>query len=177
MDWNGSSVLHRTGGMVGSLAGYHNPVLLSKKIAVIGSIREVKGILEKKSLRENILRFAAEQYGTEAEHLWTRYPNYVVLRHQNKKWYAIIMDVSREKLGLPGEGFIDVIDIKTEPLLAGSLRLERGILPAYHMNKGNWITVLLDGTVAEKQIMTLLDMSYQITGRTKSTGKSKKRNL
>ena len=42
-----------------------------------------------------------------------------------------------------------------------------GFLPAYHMNKEKWITVLLDGTVDKAQIMDLLNMSYELTTHTK----------
>lgn len=123
--------------------------------------------MKKRALRDEIIQFAADQYGTQPERLWANYPNYVVLRHNDKKWYAIIMDVPRKKLGISGDGAVDVIDLKIEPLLADSLRLCKGFLPAYHMNKENWITVLLDRTVDKTQIMDLLNMSYEATARTK----------
>ncbi len=125
-------------------------------------------------LRDEIIQFAADQYGTQPEHLWVKYPNYVVLRHNNKKWYAIIMDVPRQKLGMSGNGVVDVIDLKIEPLLVSSLLLENGFLPAYHMNKGNWLTILLDGTVDREQITNLLDMSHKITGKIKNARKEKR---
>lgn len=39
------------------------------------------------------------------------------------------------------------------------------ILPAYHMNKENWITILLDGTVSKGKICELIDISYELTGK------------
>ena len=42
---------------------------------------------------------------------------------------------------------------------------EDGIFPAYHMNKRNWITVILDGTVPEEQVLSLLDMSFSATSK------------
>ena len=75
-----------------------------------------------------------------------------VLRHtDNKKWYAILMKVSRSKLGLSGDETVDILDIKCDPLMSGSLLMENGIFPGYHMHKGNWLTVLLDGTVGLKK--------------------------
>lgn len=41
-----------------------------------------------------------------------------------------------------------ILDVKADPVTAGSFLLGEGILPGYHMQKGNWITVLLDGTVS-----------------------------
>ncbi|MCD7760481.1 MAG: MmcQ/YjbR family DNA-binding protein, partial [Clostridiales bacterium] len=35
--------------------------------------------------------------------------------------------------------------------------------PGYHMNKSNWVSILLDGTVADDTILDLLDMSVQNT--------------
>lgn len=116
------------------------------------------------NLRDAVLRVAAEQYGTEPEYLWAKYPGYVVLRCPNGKWYGVVMDVPRAKLGLAGEGMVDILDVKVEPLLASALRREEGFLPAHHMNKENWITALLDGTVDEEHIAALLDMSYQLAG-------------
>ena len=121
------------------------------------------------SYRDDILMYAAEQYGTEPEYLWMKYPEYAVLRHaDNKKWYAILMNVEREKLGLSGEGAVDILDIKCEPIMGASLLFEKGFLPAYHMNKGNWITVLLDGTVDKETIFSLLTLSFDMTSNRKA---------
>ena len=126
-----------------------------------------------KSYRSDVLHYAAENYGTAAENLWMKFPGYAVLRHEeNKKWYAIIMDVQWEKLGLSGNGYVDILEIKCDPNISGSLLTKEGILPAYHMNKGNWITVLLDGSVEKDMIFSLLDMSFAITADRKSRRKA-----
>lgn len=128
------------------------------------------------SFRNKVLKLAAERYHTEPEHLWTKYPGYEVLRHtDNKKWYAIIMNVPKNKLGLDGNEYIDILDIKADPVMAGSFLLEEGILPGYHMHKGNWITVLLDGTVPMNTIEFLLDVSFELTGK-KNTKKAVLKN-
>lgn len=115
-------------------------------------------------IKEDLLQYAAKRYGTQPEYLWLSLPNYAVLRHaDNRKWYALLMDVPGEKLGLSGQGIFDVLEVKCDPLLAGSLRMEAGILPAYHMHRDNWITILLDGTVDFNQLQFLLDQSYMLT--------------
>lgn len=117
---------------------------------------------------EELARYIAEQYGADEEHLWASAPSYKVFRHQNnRKWFALIMDIPRCKLGLDGDEKIDILDLKCDPALIGSLRLEAGIFPAYHMNKGSWITVALDGSVEEETIKWLLDLSYQATAQKK----------
>ena len=35
------------------------------------------------------------------------------------------------------------------------------------MNKKNWLSILLDGTVEEERILELLDISYRLVGRQK----------
>lgn len=116
------------------------------------------------SFRNRVLETAARQYHTEPEHLWAKYSEYVVLRHSgNRKWYALIMNVPMNKLGLEGEGYVDILDVKADPVMAGSFLLGDGILPGYHMHKGNWITVLLDGTVPMDTIELLLDTSFSLT--------------
>lgn len=119
---------------------------------------------ESKSCRKDLLEFAEEQYGTEPEYLWASSPDSAILRHSdNQKWYALFMEVQRNRLGLSGEDLVDVLDIKCDPILSGSLRMQEGFLPAYHMNKGNWISILLDGTVEKEAIFPLLEMSFELT--------------
>ncbi len=117
-----------------------------------------------KSLREDVLSLAQDRYCTEAEYLFSKSPGFAVLRHPNKKWYGVVMDLSREKLGLPGEGMVDALNVKCDSMMSGSLRLQPGILPGYHMNKERWITIVLDGTVDLEQIGILLDISYDMVG-------------
>lgn len=114
--------------------------------------------------REETLRYAAAVYGSEPEYLWQDTPDAAVLRHRdNRKWYALFMTVKREKLGLPGVGRVDILDVKCDPQMIGFLVSGSGFLPGYHMNKKNWITVLLDGTVEKEQIFSLLDQSFMLT--------------
>ncbi len=120
--------------------------------------------------REEIFEYAAENYSTTPEYLWENDPVSAVLRNKtSSKWYAILMRVPRRTLGLPGKGEADVMNIKCGPLVSGSLRMQKGFLPAYHMNKDNWISILLD-EAPEEQITELIDLSYELT-----SGKIRKR--
>lgn len=85
-----------------------------------------------------------------------------MLRNSAGKWYGAVMDVPKSKLGFDGEETVDVLDVKCDPILIGSLLMQKGFLPAYHMNRENWIGILL-GEADETQITELLDMSYQLT--------------
>ena len=72
-----------------------------------------------------------------------------------------------DTLGLRGTEPLDVVNFKCDPILIGSLRGEPGIFPAYHMNKEQWLTAALDGSVSDEQIKMLLDMSYEATASKK----------
>lgn len=114
--------------------------------------------------RNDLQTYIEETYGTAGEYPWARYPSFMVFRHvSNRKWFAVIMDIPREKLGLPGEGSTPVVNLKCDPRLIGSFREETGIFPAYHMSKVHWLTVALDGTVDDDKLKFLLDMSYDLT--------------
>ena len=90
------------------------------------------------SYREELFAHAAQTYGTQPEYLWRSFSGYAVLRHQdNRKWYALIMDIPKSKLGMSGDGAVDLLELKTDPILSGSLINGTGIRPAYHMKQGN----------------------------------------
>lgn len=111
--------------------------------------------------RERIMEYVQDRYGTDPEHLWAKFPNYMVFRQSaSRKWFAAIMDIPRNRLGLDGDGLVDVMDVKCGSLMVGSLLAQDGFLPAYHMSKGTWISVLLDDTVPDEQIFPLLELSY-----------------
>ncbi len=111
--------------------------------------------------RERIIQHIQDIYGVEAEYLWADTPDCAVFRHPgSKKWFGIIMNVLPNRFGLVGEEPIDIINVKCGPILTGSLLTEAGFFPAYHMNKTNWITILLNNTVPDEQISPLLELSY-----------------
>lgn len=99
--------------------------------------------------RQSVIEYIREKYGAEIEYLWMRYPSYGIFRHaDNQKWYALMMDVSRSKLGLPSDNTVDILNVKLgDALLCDFLVQREGFLPGYHISRGNWISILLDGTV------------------------------
>ena len=119
--------------------------------------------------REILFKYIKKKYGASPEYPWKRYPDYAVFRHDdNSKWFALVMDVDASSLGLPGGASVDVIDLKIDDLFFRDMLIrEDGILPAYHMNKMHWITVLLDGTVPDEKVYDLLDMSFLATASAK----------
>ena len=118
--------------------------------------------------RSELEVYIAEIYSTEGEHLFDKYPSFLVFRHKgNRKWFAVIMDIPKNNLGLTDEREIRVVNLKCDTRLIGSFREEPGIFPGWHMNKAHWISVALDGTVEDEKIKFLVDMSYELTKRSK----------
>ncbi|MFP7252785.1 MmcQ/YjbR family DNA-binding protein [Terribacillus goriensis] len=55
-------------------------------------------------------------------------------------------------------------DVKNEPGMNEQLRNEYdSIVPAYHLNKEHWNSIILDGTVPKEEIQELIKTSYNIT--------------
>lgn len=122
--------------------------------------------IEPMATRSAVLRYAREALDTEPDCPFSGDTQTLVLRHADSgKWFALLMRVRADRLTLKRGGEVEIMNVKVDPLLTGSLRTQRGILPAYHMNKERWISVLLDGSVPLEQALALLDMSYALTQR------------
>jgi len=114
--------------------------------------------------RSEIFEYAAKKFSAKPDYPFRKYPRYAVLRHsEGDKWFGLVMDVPRDRLGLEGEGTVDIIDIKCHPAKVDDLKGRPGFRPAYHMNKEHWLTVVLDGTVSRQDVFALLDESYDLT--------------
>lgn len=113
--------------------------------------------------RDALTAHILNTYAVEPDRPWAKYPEYLVFRHGgNRKWFALLMNIPRKALGLPGEGGLDVVNVKCSPLLTGSFREAPGVYPAYHMNKAGWLSVSLEGA-EDQTLRLLLDMSYDLT--------------
>ena len=84
--------------------------------------------------KEEIFEYVQKQYGTIPEYLWSKLPDSAVLRHENGKWYAVIMTVEKSKLGLEGNDLVDIMDVKCDPEMISMIIQTYGFLPGYHMN-------------------------------------------
>jgi len=115
--------------------------------------------------REQTERFIHENFGGIAQdYPWEDTPEYTVFRHaDNRKWFALIMTLKYQTLGLEQDGSVNIINLKSDPDLIETLLHEPGILPAYHMNKRHWITLMLDKTCPADHIRHLIDVSYRLT--------------
>ncbi|MFW0756376.1 MmcQ/YjbR family DNA-binding protein [Pseudomonas sp. H11T01] len=114
--------------------------------------------------RQQFIEYVHKKYKTNPDYPWAKLPDYAVFRHSdNEKWYALVMDIPSEKIGIVGAARVDVLELKVAPESVGSLRKKEGIYPAYHMNKEHWITVLLNGPLDAKEIHCLVQESFELT--------------
>ena len=113
--------------------------------------------------KDELIAYVRERFSTDPDYPFEEDTTFVLRHRENRKWFAVVMKVSYLKLGLEKDGDADVVDVKCGPLLMGTYRQQPGILPGYHMNKDNWITILLDGTAEEEIIKELLEISYDLT--------------
>lgn len=115
-------------------------------------------------MRKEIEKYINKKYDILQEYPWDDSPNSTTFKHKNNlKWFALIMEIPYNRLGINKDGNVNIINLKNIPEILGGLRKDEGILPAYHMNKEHWITVLLDGTVPKQKICDLIDISYDLT--------------
>lgn len=81
--------------------------------------------------------------------------NWTIMRHKgNKKMFAAIY----ERMGNIW------INVKCDPQLAHMRRSSfASVVPAYHMNKYHWNSIILDGTIPITEIKNMIDDSYELT--------------
>ena len=108
------------------------------------------------------LAWIRSEFSAGPEFLWENYPDYAAFRRpDNRKWFAIIMTVERSKLGLPGRGNVEIIDLKGLPADVEARLAEGRFLKAYHMNKAHWFTACLDGNVPDEELFALIAESWR----------------
>ena len=120
-------------------------------------------------IRQEVTDYIRSQYGVDPDHPFDKDTDSSVFRHaDNRKWFGLIMNVSGVKLGLGTTVSINIINLKIDdPVFRDMLIQQPGIIPAYHMNKKQWITVFLDGTVQKERVYDLIDASYRATASKK----------
>lgn len=106
----------------------------------------------------------AERVGAKPQYLWAKFPEYAVFRHADgkQKWFGVYMPVSAEKISHTSDDNVALLNVKCPPEMVGGLRQMQGVLPAYHMNKTHWISLVLTEVDADL-VWELLAQSFALT--------------
>ncbi len=116
--------------------------------------------------REELIAYAETLSGASTDMPFDLDFESTVFRHsESRKWFALWMRVSADKLNRNRQGEAEILNLKCNPEDVPILcELYPAIIPAYHMNKRHWISVVLsDGTLSEKVLKKLLEDSYRLT--------------
>lgn len=110
-----------------------------------------------------VIEYVRERYGDELEFLWEKFSgNAVWRRKDNKKWYAVMLTISKSKLGVSSDETVEIIDFRMNPDELDNLADNKTYFRGYHMNKKHWCTVVLDGSVPVCEICKRIDESYKL---------------
>ena len=113
--------------------------------------------------KQSFLDYCHNKFGTSPDYPFDEDLETAVLRHaDNRKWFALLMKVSRRKFGFDSDKTVDVVNLKLPFEMFGSFGKADGVYPAYHTNKLHWISVLLSDATDET-IAFLTGVSYEAT--------------
>lgn len=108
-----------------------------------------------------------QKYGIKPDFQWDEaaYRTAGTFRHADSgKWFALIMNINRHSLMKNNDSSrTDVINLKRDTGNDSIITDSSGIFPAYHMNHKHWISVLLDDTLPDDEIMKLIEISFALT--------------
>lgn len=115
----------------------------------------------KSDYSKKLIEYVRNKYGDELEFLWEKFSNNAIWRRKdNKKWYAIMVVIPKNKIDDISDEIIDALVIRADREQIPTLVDNKQIYKGYHMNKNSWITICLDGLVDFEKICNFLDESY-----------------
>ena len=111
----------------------------------------------------HLINYVSSEYGDKLEFLWQKSPdNGIWRRKDTNKWYGAILTVAKNKLGIASSEMVEIIDLRTPPAKMNDLLKQNGFYPGWHMNKKNWFTVILDGSICNENLYELIKDSYYL---------------
>ena len=146
--------------MRGTFVGSVREACLEVLYEIRKSCFEVQDFIYPQTKR--IMSRVQEKYENQLEYLWEKSPDTAILRHENnQKWYAVLMKISWDKLEKGREGLVEAVNLKHDQV--SDLLVKKGIYPAFHMNKRYWISVPLDDSLSDEEMLELIEKSWNLT--------------
>lgn len=110
-----------------------------------------------------LIEYVRQKYASELEFLWEKFPDNAVWRRaDNKKWYGVILTVSKSKLGLKSDEVVEIIDLRIQSEKMAELIDNERYFRGWHMNKKNWYTIILDASAPTEELCSRIDESYML---------------
>lgn len=149
---------HASGEYVGKIRGSVESVL--QKIAA--QCYDQALFMSKQA--QSVIEYVYKTYGDKLEFLWNKFPDNAIFRHQeNKKWYGVMLSVSKRKLGISSDEIVEILDLRNSSEKVEKIVDHKKYYPGWHMNKKYWYTIILDESVSIEEIYKCIDESYQMT--------------
>ena len=140
----------------------------------------------KSNSAKKVIEYVKNKYDDDLVFLWDNFEGAVFRNKDNEKWYGAIMKIREKsfatstikrmkqdgatsnhmllnKKNYSDDDFVEVIDLHIDKNISKDLIDYETIFPGYHMNKDNWITIILDKRTNLKKVYKLLDDSYSMT--------------
>lgn len=112
---------------------------------------------------KEIIKYVKDQYNDDLEYLWKNSKTAIWRNKKNNKWYGLMLVVEESKLSIESNKLIEALNLRYQKSNIDSIIDNKKIFKGYHMNKKNWITIPLDGSMDIKKIYELIDNSYNIS--------------
>lgn len=121
-----------------------------------------RDVFKGKQTRE-LIKYIKTKYACDLEFLWDKLPDAAIWRRKDsKKWFGVLMTISRRKLGFDSDEVVEVVDLHSEAALLEKIIDNKSVFRGYHMNKKYWLTVVLDGTLKNTKLNELVEKSYEL---------------
>lgn len=128
----------------------------------------IKDILKKCSVyhyetsqANRIYSLLEKEFGISFVYLWEKYPSFAVLRNENGKWFALMAEIEGRKVHRDEERIVllNVRNKDVDPFMT------IGVVPAYHMNKRTWVSLMLNDTLTDEFILDKVRKSLALSRR------------
>ncbi len=145
----------------------HGAFVASLREEVQEIIDEIKAkCFETNDLKDDFIAWIKSKFGVEPDYPWPDDAPYsFVFRCPNEKWFALVMRIKYRQLGLTGDEYVWVVNMKAEQDNIPNLINHKSIFPAWHMNKKYWITILLTAVTDFNKLCELTEKSYELVTR------------
>ena len=156
--------LHLADGAVGDFVG--NVSAEYEKLLTEISEKCFASEVFKSAQAKELIEYVRMRYGDELEFLWKKFPDNAIWRRKDStKWYGALLTVSKRKLGIKDDEMVEIIDLRIAPENMTALIDNKTYFPGWHMNKKNWYTIILDGSVSGEELKRRLDESYLLASK------------